>query len=110
MAQLRNLYFALRFCFGLGQPISHTRIGTAGVQYRFHRGHFFTPLGGGIARHHGFLIPAQTASHLPQGLRFALERHQIIIGCHVFIPLRIEQADNAPNSAPAKLRPTTEPP
>ena len=40
-------------------------------------------LGGGAARHHRLLVPAQPAGHLRQRLGFARMRHQIDIGGHL---------------------------
>jgi hypothetical protein len=60
----------------LGQPFTHTRVGTPRVQHAFDGGHFVAPLQRGTAGHHGFLVPAQTPGDLGQGFGVTLEGHQ----------------------------------
>ena len=71
---------------GLGQPFAHARIAAAGVNHRLDGAEFLSPLFGGGARHHGFLIPGQPPGDLGQRLGLALEGHEIVIGGHVRLP------------------------
>ena len=91
LAQLRLPNGIQRTGINGRQPLAHLRGCSAGVQHLFQRGHLFAPLRGCSARHHRFLVPAQAARHLPQGLRVMFKRHQVIKGCHHAVP-RIEVA------------------
>ena len=79
MAQLRAPHPVQRALVERSQPFAHTRISAPCMQNRFHRGHFLGPLISSPARHHRFLIPAQTSGHLPQREGLALMRHQRVI-------------------------------
>ena len=76
---------------GLGpvQPFADARIGAALVQHGLHGGHFLGPLLGRAARHHGFLVPAETFGNRGQRLGGALEVHQGVEIAHFTVP-RIE--------------------
>ena len=86
-AQLRGL--GLTVGDGLIQPFPHTRIGAPRMQNTLQRRHFFAALMGRPARHHGFLVPAQTPHHLAQRLGLALKGQKIAKRAHALAPFTL---------------------
>lgn len=74
---------------GMLQPFPDTRIGTPRMQHTLQRCHFFTALQCRTARHHGFLVPAQTPHHLPQRLGLALKGQKIAKRAHALAPFTL---------------------
>ena len=67
---------------GALQPVADARVGPAGVEQPLHHAHLLGPLGGGPARHHRLLVPAQAHGDVGQRLGLTLVSHQIGIGAH----------------------------
>ena len=79
----------LAFMRGPVQPFAQTRVGAPCMQDPLERCHLIAALIGRPARHHGFLIPAQTAHDLRERFGLALKGQKIRHRAHARAPFTL---------------------